>query len=500
MRWICLLCVAACANEPSAIEVELAPSVISSLDGRLGVAVLVHDDTRPLDDQPVRITVDYTDRNGVARAIEQVDGTTDTRGRFEASLTGFAWDGIGTVTVETAADVRATATFSVLDRTPPKVEILPPTSDKRVGPGLPLAVQIRVEDEIGVSEVSFDGDTLANGARSTIIASGEQMTMLTFRTGVELTATGTIELHALAVDLSGNVGVAPAVTLTVDPTIVIATPPGLAGSLLADGNLNQLGDPRALAISGKDGHIYVADNGGGACNGACIWRVDAATGAVDATPVHVGQGDIEGIAFDANSDNLYFSDRANRVGRLSWSGTAYASPTACNDAAQQRPQDPYHLVFDATLGLLVADGNRRELERVATCAPATVGTNLTANQAFEAPRGVALGPAGELYVSDLGADRISLVDRTTGALTTFANIDAPYGIAWVGGTSAWADSLLVAQTQDRIVASTQGAGAQDAAFLRNSPIDVALDGTGTLFILTAPSANNRGRIYKVTGF
>ena len=495
--YLCLF-VAACSSDPTAIDVELAPSIISSLDGTLGVAVLVHDDASPLDDQPVRITVDYTDRNGVAHAIDRVDGTTDTRGRFEASLVGFEWDGIGTVTVETAADVRATATFTVLDRTPPRVEILPPTTDKKVGPGLPLDVQVRVTDEIGVSEVVFDGDTLANGSRSTIVASGTQMTTLTFRTAVELNATSTIQLNAIAYDLSGNVGVASAMTLTVDPTITIATPPGLVATMLVDGTANQLGDPRALAVSLKDAHIYVADNSAGACNGACIWRVDATTGAIDATPVHVGQGDIEGVAFDATGDNLYFSDRSDRVGRLAWDGAAYTTPTACNDTTAQRPQDPYHLVFDATLGILPVDGNRRELARVDVCDATTVGTSITANQAFEAPRGIALGPTGELYVADQSADRISQVDRANGTLTTFANVDSPYGIEWVAGASAWANSLLVASTQDRVIASTK-AGAAAAAFLRNTPIDVTIDG-GTLYILTSPSANNRGRIYKVTGF
>ena len=394
--YLCLF-VAACSGDPTGIDVELAPQIISSLDGTLGVAVLVHDDASPLDDQPVRITVDYTDRNGVPHAIDQVDGTTDTRGRFEASLVGFEWDGVGTVTVETAADLRATATFTVLDRTPPKVEILPPTTNNKVGPGLPLDVQVRVTDEIGVSEVVFDGDTLANGSRSTIVASGTQMTTLTFRTSVSLAATSTIQLNAIATDLSGNIGVATALTLMVDPTITIATPPGLTATELVDGMaVNKLTAPRALAVSLKDAHIYVADNGGGNCNGACIWRVDATTGAIDANPIHTGQGDIEGVAFDATGDNLYFSDRANRVGRLTWNGTNYAAPTACNDAAAQRPQDPYHLVFDTALGILSVDGNRRELSRVATCAAATVGTSVTANQAFEAPRGIALGPAGEL--------------------------------------------------------------------------------------------------------
>src|SRR5512139_1025478 len=294
MRFICLcLAVGACTGDPSAIDVELAPSVISSLDARLGVTVLVHDNAQPLDDQPVRITIAYTDRNGMPHEIPQVDGTTDTRGRFTATIEGFAWDGTGTVTVETAADVRTSATFVVLDRTPPKVEILPPTSDKRVGPGLPLDVQVRVTDEIGVSEVYLDATGGIDTTRRTVVASGAQDTTITFRTAVAVGAAPgpTIQLYALASDLSGNYASATAMTLTVDPAITIATPPGLAGSLLTDGTATQLVSPRSIGFSTKDNQLYVVDAAGtGACNPSCVWRVDPASGTVTGTPVYVGTG------------------------------------------------------------------------------------------------------------------------------------------------------------------------------------------------------------------
>jgi glucose/arabinose dehydrogenase len=120
---------------------------------------------------------------------------------------------------------------------------------------------------------------------------------------------------------------------------------------------------------------------------------------------------------------------------------------------------------------------------------------------FDTPRGIALGPTGEIYVADLAADRISRVDRTNGALTTFAtNIDTPYGMEWLaGGPAAFADSLLVASSGERIVVATRGQTALAAAYLRNTPIDLTV-AAGTLYIVTSPSANNRGRIYKVGGF
>lgn len=493
-----------CTGDPTDVKVELSPAVISSLDGTTTVHAIVVNETTPLDDEPVRVTVAYTDRNGTVHAIDPVDGRTDTQGQFQTTLEGLAFDGTGTVTVEATTGVLGIATFAVLDRTPPKIEILPPTTDNRVGPGLPLDLQVHVTDEIGVSEVTIDGVGTIFGSRSTVVPSGALDTTLTFRTSIPAGAAPgpTVRVFALARDLSGNIAAAAALTLTVDPAISIATPPGLTGNLLVEGNAQRLVDPRAIVVSGQDGHLYVADIARtGGCNPSCIWRVDATTGVIDTNPIVVGQGDIEGIALDATSDNLFYSDRSNRVGRLTWNGTAYANDATCNNVGQQRPQDPLHLVVDGTLGILTADDNNQDVVRVATCNPTTVGTDFSMNGNFNSPRGIALGPTGEIFVSDFDRDQISRVDRTTGAVTNFqGGIDRPYGIEFlVGTTSTFAGSLLVAAFEGRTVESTKGSGTQAASFLRNTPIDVAVTG-GTMFVLTAPSSGNRGRIYKVTGF
>jgi hypothetical protein len=494
----------ACAGAPTAVAIELSPTVISSLSAETTVHAIVVGETTPLADEAVRVSVAYTDRNGTDHAIEPVDGRTDARGQFAAVIGGLAFDGTGTVTVEAAPGVLGTATFAVLDRTPPVIEILPPTIDNRVGPGLPLDIQVRVTDEIGVSEVTIDGLGTIIGSRSTVVSSGALDTTLTFRTGIPagVAAGPNVRVFALARDLSGNIAAAAPITLTVDPAITIATPPGLTGALLADGDAQRLVSPRALAVSAQDGHLYVADVARtGACNPSCIWRVDAATGAVDAAPVVVGSGDIEGVAVDATSDNLFYSDRSNRIGRLTWNGTAYVNDTTCNDVDAQRPKDPFHLVADAGLGVLVADDNNQQVVRVATCNAGAAGTSFSTNGNLNAPHGIALGPAGEIFVSDFDRDEVRRVDRTTGVMTAFqSGIDRPYGIDFLAGTtSPFAGSLMVAAFDARTIESTRGMGTQAAAFLRNTPIDVASAGA-TMYVLTAPSSGNRGRIYKVSGF
>ena len=171
----------------------------------------------------------------------------------------------------------------------------------------------------------------------------------------------------------------------------------------------------------------------------------------------------------------------------------------CNNAGAQRPQDPFHLVFDPTLGLLTPDGNGQELVQIASCDVTVAGVEVT-NHSFDRPRGIALGAAGEIFVSDEGADEIVRVDRVSGAVSAFeTGVDRPYGIEWLGtGTTPYASSLMVA-SRDGVIESTRGAGPLAAAYLRPPPIDLAFI-AGTMFVLTSPSQNERGRIFQVTGF
>jgi hypothetical protein len=501
-----LLVVVGCAGNPDGVQVDLAPATVSSLDATTTMTALVVAGSTPLSDEDVTISVKYTDRNGTDHSLPDTKAKTDARGAVSSKLDGLLWDGTGTVTVTTGNMISGSATFAVLDRTPPKIEILPPTTDNKVGAGLPVDVQVKVSDEIGISEVLFDGTGGTQVSRRTFIASGTQMATLTFRIDVPPNPPNNmIELHALAADLSGNLAAAAALTLTVDPTITIATPPGLTGSLLTDGTAAQMVNPTAVAMSPKDNQLYVTDiaNVTG-CTPSCVWKVDPTSGMV-VTKAETGLGQLSGIAFDATGDNMYVSDRTNHVRRFAWDTVALAYSTTaadCVNSGAQLPQTPYHLIFDGARILVVDDQNRNLQTVAATCLATNSGVALTTQNSFDTPRGVAMGAtAADLFVSDNGADRVFKVNATTGARTPFANSNAPFGIEWLaGGTSAFKDSLMIASQGDRVVESSTGTGPSvAAAYLRNTPIDLAISGM-TMYVLTQPSANNRGRIYKVTGF
>ncbi|MCE9577424.1 MAG: hypothetical protein K8W52_30020 [Deltaproteobacteria bacterium] len=216
------------------MTIELAPQLVSSIDGTVTVHAIALAERAPAPTEPIELTVTYQDRNGADHAIAAVDGTTDDAGAFTATIGGLTWDGTGTITATLLSGaagsppqmvgdqpIAASATFAVLDRTPPVVAITAP------GPltaGQDYQIAVHVTDEIGVSEVFFEdsgwpNNNNGNGGRqrATVIASGEADTTLMFRFTVPgQTPSGTTNtLYALASDLSGNQAAAAAITVTV---------------------------------------------------------------------------------------------------------------------------------------------------------------------------------------------------------------------------------------------------------------------------------------------
>ncbi len=216
MRLIPILLFLVACSDPNSVIVTLEPNVVSSIDGTLSVRALVTTDQNPSVDESVQITIAYTDRNGMIHDVAPISGSTNANGVFEGSISGLNWDGIGTVTAA-VADIEGKATFSVLDRTPPKVTISPQATTVRVGGN--LRVMVAATDEIGISQLMFeagDGQQIQRD-RSTIV-SGSTDTTASFEFQADnVTAGQTISLHALAADLSGNLGAAPVVTVMVTP-------------------------------------------------------------------------------------------------------------------------------------------------------------------------------------------------------------------------------------------------------------------------------------------
>lgn len=207
------------------VAVELAPDLISSIDGTLSVHALALSDRDPVGGDKIDVTVEYTDRNGTAHPIDPLTGSIDDNGAFEGAFTGLKWDGTGTVTAVVHGgdgDVTGTATFAVLDRSPPVITITPPTS---IRVNQDATITVHVTDEIGISQVSFEANFSGNGGngngnrqRSTVVSAGLLDANLTFDIRAQDTQAGaTLTLYALGSDLSGNQAAAKPVSITVTP-------------------------------------------------------------------------------------------------------------------------------------------------------------------------------------------------------------------------------------------------------------------------------------------
>jgi hypothetical protein len=224
LSWLYMLAVTplvACAADPNYVEVQLAPEVISSIDGTLSVHALVYADNELVSDgKAVTVTVDYTDRNGTPHAIQAVDAKTDKRGAVDATFDGLTWDGTGTVKATVTGGPEGEATFSVLDRTPPKLTITPPANSTiRINQG--ASIQVHVTDEIGVSEVFFEASSGGGGGngsrqRSTVVASGSADATVSFDYQANDTQVGQmVTFYALASDLSSNQAAAAPITVMI---------------------------------------------------------------------------------------------------------------------------------------------------------------------------------------------------------------------------------------------------------------------------------------------
>ena len=189
-----------------------------------------------------------------------------------------------------------------------------------------------------------------------------------------------------------------------------------------------------------------------------------------------------GVAVDG-SGNLFIADYGNnRIRRVDASGTittiaGTGEPGFGGDgglAADAQLYAPHGVEVDGSGNLFIADYSNNRIRRVDASGTITTiagtgepGFGGDGGPVVEAqlslPRGVAVDGAGNLFIADTGNNRIRRVDPS-GTITTIAGTGEP-GFGGDGGLAA--DAQLYA------------------------PYDVAVDGSGNLFI--ADSANSRIR-------
>ncbi len=355
-------------------------------------------------------------------------------------------------------------------------------------------------------------------------------------------------------DGSGNLYIADALNhriRKVDTAGVITTIAGTgAQSYGGDGGAAtsaQINYPHGVAAD-SSGNLYIAE-------GNRIRKVDASTGNITTvagtgTQGYSGDGGAAtaaqingatGVAADG-SGNLYIADYNNQRIRKVDASTGIISTVAGigafgysgDGAAATAAQlfHPWDVTVDGAGNLYITDSYNGRIRKVdaSTGNISTVagtggsigdGGAATAAQ-LNSPQGLALDGAGNLYIADAHNDRIRKVDASTGIISTVAGIGT-FGYSGGDGGAATAallrfpagvavdgeGNLYIADWDNHrirkvdastgnistVAGTTQGysgdGGAATSAQI-NYPDDVAVDGSGNLYI-----ANGNNRIRKV---
>ncbi len=246
--------------------------------------------------------------------------------------------------------------------------------------------------------------------------------------------------------------------------------------------------PRKVIVDDASGAMYIIDG-----SNAVIRKVSTngtiTTIAGNGTYGYSGDGgpatnaqlaDLEGLAIDA-AGNLYISDNFNSVGRIRRIATDGIITTVAGGGAgglgdggpatSAKLTHPTGLTIDATDNLFIADMYASRVRRVAPDGTITTVAGdgsygytgdggLATDASLASPTGVAVDPAGNLYVIDV-------------AVSVVRKVASDGGITTVAGSNYSGDA----------------GPATDAALY--SPSGVTVDGIGNTYI--ADTSNNRIR-------
>ena len=304
-------------------------------------------------------------------------------------------------------------------------------------------------------------------------------------------------------DKNGNVYVADTFNDTIRKITAagaVTTLAGLAGQsgeLDQTGNIARFNQPTGVALDGL-GNLYVADNGGN--SGRAIRYVTAA-GVVSTLPVSgLGQGPY-GIALDAHG-TVYVTDSGDHTVQqleppgpksIGWTARTIAGVAGTPGYADGSNtisllSSPAGIVVDSSSNVYVADRGNFAIRQITPAGTNWVVTTIaiyeqgstnesTTNSLLEAPCGLGIDTAGNLYVGEFGAIQIL----------------KPQGTNWVSSTIGGAGLASTGQVLG--YGSADGPGSV-AKFSDNLGIGVDFSGA----VLVADYRNNTIRKGVFSGF
>jgi len=271
-------------------------------------------------------------------------------------------------------------------------------------------------------------------------------------------------LHPMgvSVDSAGNVYVADEDNYTIRkiaPGGVVTTlagSPGLAGTADGTGSAARFGLPTSTAVD-TAGNVYVAD-----FNGATIRKITpdgvvttlaglaGSGGSANGTGSAARFGSPSGVAVDS-AGNVYVADRGNnRIRKITPAGvvTTLAGSTAGSadgDAAAAKFSSPYGVAVDPAGNVYVADDGNNAIRKITPGGVVTTLAGLAgatgsadgfgAAARFSDPQGVALDSAGNIFVADRSNQTVRKI-TPGGMVTTIAGQAGANGTNDGPGTTA----------------------------------------------------------------
>ncbi|MCW5557840.1 MAG: SMP-30/gluconolactonase/LRE family protein, partial [Verrucomicrobiae bacterium] len=312
--------------------------------------------------------------------------------------------------------------------------------------------------------------------------------------------------RALVLDGAGNLFIADQGNHTIRKLATegeVTTVAGVADSTGSDngpGAQARFYLPRGLAL-GADGDLYVADQGN-----QQIRRIDS-LGVVTRFAFRVGSAP-EGIEFDPAGDLIVADWQGAALRRVSPDGTVSALP----GNPDPRYADPTDVAFDADGRLFIADTRNECIRLRSPDGQVTVYAGVirqpggedgpAAVARFRGPRGVAVGPDGSLWVADtennairkIGSDGVTVTIAglpigSRDGLGSEARLNRPGGLAvgpdgdlWISDT--WNRTVRRATPDGRVITVAGLAGVSgfadgpgaEARFVEPTGIAVSPDG------------------------
>jgi uncharacterized protein (TIGR03437 family) len=300
-------------------------------------------------------------------------------------------------------------------------------------------------------------------------------------------------LGGVAVDGSGNLYIADGAVIR-----KVAAATGAITRVAGNGGGGYSGDggpatsaqflwPQGMAVDGA-GNLYIADSGNNAIRKVAAATAIITTVAGNGTAGYSGDGGPaigaqlggpQGVAVDG-SGNIYIADHANNRIRKVAAATGAITTVAGNGAAgysgdgglatSARLNHPTGVAVDSSGNLYISEGVNNCIRKVAAAAGiiTTVAGNGTAGYSGDggpstsaqlaSPQGVAVGPAGDLYIADSGNSAIRLVapggtnallslTKTHSANFAQGQTGAPYSVVVSNVTGAGPTSGMVTATE-----------------------------------------------------